>query len=101
MYPIPANVFQQRLRRWHSQPDRKTVETQDERGRTVKEWWSTGVCRLRTVRHRDGIELLADRGLRGATPAHTYGKISFTTWDDWTPPVRAEPPPIEWQDWAE
>lgn len=56
---------------------RSTVVTRDDRGRPVKEWWATGVCRLRTVRCRDGIELWADKGVPGYPPRGTHGKIAF------------------------
>lgn len=82
MVPIPPHVFRQRLRRWHTQPDRRHVVTRDERGRQVEEWWSVGVCRLKRVRHRDGWELLADRGVPGTRINHPHGKIAFTYWDE-------------------
>lgn len=79
MFPIPPDVFGQRLRKWRTMPDRKTVITRDERGRPVQEWWATGVCRLRIVRYPDGAELWADRGVPGYPPRNPFepGKIAF------------------------
>lgn len=99
MHQIPLDEFIRRRVKWQTQPDRKTVITRDERGRRVEEWWSLGVCRLRTVRVGNEIELWADRG--GRIQRHDYGKISFKTWDEWRPPVRPTPVEPDIPDWAE
>lgn len=52
-------------------------------GRPVTEHWSTGVCRLRMVRHKDGMELLGDRGVPGYPPrGDKGGKIAFQYFGD-------------------
>lgn len=78
MYPIPLREYQSRLRKWKAAPDRKVVETM-EKGRPVVEHWSMGVCRLRLIRYRDGMELYGDRGVPGYPPRDPFapGKIAF------------------------
>lgn len=96
MYPVDLPTFNARLARWHRMPDRRvTIDG------NVKEWWAVGVCRLRRVRKGDWMELYADKGMPGHIPKHSPGKISFTTWDDWKPPVRIVPAAPEVPDWAE
>lgn len=82
MYPIPRDVFSQRLRKWHHTTPRRKVETRDAQGRKIIEYWSLGVCRLRVVYHRDGAELLADRGIPTAQRRGHAQPIAFGYWDE-------------------
>ena len=82
MYPIPAAEYRARLKRWHTAPDRHSHKTLLD-GKLITEHWSLGVCRLRMVRYKDGVELFGDRGVRGYPPARDKGgKIAFQYFGD-------------------
>lgn len=102
MHPIPLDEFIRRRLKWQQQDDRRHVITRDERGRRMEEWWSLGVCRLRTVRFGNELELYADRAPRGTKRPADFGKISFKTWTGSdTPRPLPPPPPPDVIDWAE
>lgn len=77
MYPIPPDVFRQRLAKWQLMEDRRIALGRDQKGNRTKEYWSLGVCRLMVVYHRDGAELLADRGIAGTARESKHGPIAF------------------------
>ena len=86
MYQIPRNEYNARLRRWHSAPDRHVRETLLA-GKLITEHWSTGVCRLRMVRHKEDMELYGDRGVPGYPPRDPFaiGKIAFKNFGEGGP----------------
>lgn len=99
MYPIPPNVYRQRLAAIRRHPDYR-VERYRERGAGIVEHWADGCCQLRAIVYRDGWEPYGRKGVPGTKRPEDFGKISFTTWQGSDVP-RPEPPPPDVIDWAE